>query len=221
MKPMLTSLAFFFLFLQSFAQTEERKIRVEGGLTVSMFQQQVKTEIGGARGERLVLESQFGLAASGTYRVLDFVSAGLFVRGDFGSREHARFDGFNAQGRAKVTNAIGGSYSEFWIGPLVQFFWRQLFVDFGYAVVGIRSDDGRTDLPSTTGDVTSALKTSASVAWLFGFGGNIELCANLDVVLKLDYRIRYYNQRGSNPLVGNAVHGTQSLAPFVGIALRL
>jgi hypothetical protein len=47
-----------------------------------MLQQQVKTEIGGARGERLVNESQIGVAASGTYTVLDFASAGLFIVAD-------------------------------------------------------------------------------------------------------------------------------------------
>lgn len=38
----------------------EPRFRFDGGLTFSRFEQQVKTELGGARGERLVEEVQFG-----------------------------------------------------------------------------------------------------------------------------------------------------------------
>lgn len=40
----------------------EPRFRLDAGSTFSRFEQQVKTEVGGARGERLVTESQFGYA---------------------------------------------------------------------------------------------------------------------------------------------------------------
>jgi hypothetical protein len=42
--------------------------------------------------------------------------------------------------------------------------------------------------------------------------------STLDLVLRLQYRIRYYDSRGSSALAGGAVHGTQNYTPFVGVA---
>jgi hypothetical protein len=42
--------------------------------------------------------------------------------------------------------------------------------------------------------------------------------STLDLVHRLQYRIRYYDSRGSSALAGGAVHGTQNYTPFVGVA---
>ncbi len=200
------------------AQPATGRFRLEGNLIFSMFQQQVKSEIGEDRGERLVFERELGVNVSGTYGVLDFASVGMFVRAGIGNRENAQYDGFDDEGKTQVKNQLGGSYSEIWIGPLVHVHWKQFFLDGGYALYGRRIDNGRSDIPSKTGDITSSFRTSPSFAWLIGAGGNLPVADDLSVVLKVDFCIRYYDQRGGEPLAGDIVHGTQSLAPSIGIA---
>ena len=60
----------------------EESWRFDAALTVSRFEQQIKTEIGGARGERLVEESLLGLSLTSTHRIWGALSAGLFARYD-------------------------------------------------------------------------------------------------------------------------------------------
>jgi hypothetical protein len=174
--------------------------RAEGGITVSRFEQQVKSEVGGGVGEKLVEEFQFGFSASGVYSIVGGLSAGIFLRADIGERSVARFSLIDSTGKAVTTGELGGSYSEFWAGPLVQYTWKQLFAELGFGVIGIRGDDGRSDIPSSTGDTTPSFRTHPTIAWMFGVGGNIPVLDNLDVVLKLEYRIRYYDKRGGERL---------------------
>ena len=42
----------------------------------------------------------------------------------------------------------------------------------------------------------------------------------LAIVLRLEWRIRYYDERGGQPLMDGIVHGTQELRPLVGVAWR-
>ncbi len=192
--------------------------RVEGALTFSHFQQQVKQKIGGETGEKLVNEFQIGLGLSGTYRIMDFLAAGLHLRLDRGERSAARFEGFDGNGATQVTGQTGGTYSELWFGPLVQFSWKGLMAEVGYGAIGIRNDDARDDLPSSSGSTEDAFTTSPAVAWLLGLGGNIPVCENLDAVIKVEYRVRYYTQRGREDILDGVEHGTQSIAPLVGVA---
>lgn len=194
--------------------------RVEAGVTFSHFQQQVKQEVGDERGERLVDETQLGLYLSGTYRLHDILAVGLFVEADRGNRHNARFAGFDDEGRTQTTGLVGGHYTEFWFGPLLQFRWRQLFLDAGYGLVGVRTDDARTDLPSTTGDMESALTTHPVISGLIALGIGVPVIDQLDVVLKAEYRFRYYTERDGNALAGDIEHGTQSIIPVLGVAYR-
>lgn len=196
------------------------QVRVDGSLTGSRFEQQVKTEIGGARGERLVEQTEFGVALFGTYDVWGPLSVGLFAQFDAGLRNAGRFDSFDAENRPIVVGEVGGGYTEFWAGPLLRARWKQLFVELGYGLVGLRSDDARDDLTTADGDVESALRTSRTVAYLFGIGAGIPINKNLQAVLRIQYRIRYYDRRSGDPLVDETVHGTQNLTPFIGLAWR-
>jgi hypothetical protein len=198
----------------------EHRFRVEASLTFSHFQQQVKTELGGARGERLVNEFQIGIGGVGTYRFHDNIAAGLFLRLDRGQRNAGQFAGFDAEGRTVLQNAIGGTYLEFWFGPVIQLSWRMTILEIGYAIVGVRSDKGRNDLPATSGSIDGSFSVNPSVAWLLALGGNVPLDDALDLVLKVEYRIRYYNRRGGESLAGSIQHGTQSLVPLVGIVWK-
>lgn len=193
------------------------RFRLDAGLTFARFEQQVKPEVGGARGERLVEETQFGFAQSLSYRVLGPLSAGAFMQFDAGRRVAARFSGFDADGRATTTGGIGGSYLELWMGPQLRVDWRSLFAEIGYGLYGVRSDGARDDLPAADGDRAGALRTSATVAWSFAVGARVPIVASVDLLLRMQYRVRYYVSRGGTRLDG-LVHGTQNVTPFVGIA---
>jgi hypothetical protein len=129
--------------------------------------------------------------------------------------------GLDEDGAAVVEPEVGGAYTELWLGPLVRAQWRGLFLEVGYGLFAIRADDGRGDLPASDGDATSAFRTLPSVAWVLALGGDVPLADRVDLVLRLEYRVRYYDRRGGDPLAGDVVHGTQNLTPFVGVALEL
>lgn len=191
--------------------------RLDAGVTYSRFEQQVKPAVGGARGERLVTETQFGYAQSLSYRVLGPLSLGVFLQVDAGTREAARFSGFDSEGRATTTGKLGGNYLELWMGPQLRLDYRTLFLELAYGAYGSRADSARDDLPSEGGDRDSALRTSPSIAWSIAFGGRVPIVADLDLLLRMQYRVRYYVRRGGAELDG-LVHGTQNFTPFVGVA---
>jgi hypothetical protein len=199
---------------------EESRFYIDGGLILSHFQQQVKQDVGDPRGERLVYEYEFGLLLEGRYRFNDYFSAGLFLRTDVGKREAARYDGFDDDGKTKVANQVGGNYTEFWFGPIVMINYKQIFLGIGYGLVGIRSDDGRDDIPSNSGDTESSFTTNPLISWLISVGGLVPLTDNLDLLLELEYRNRYYNERGGEPLTNDIDHGTQSISPIIGVSWK-
>lgn len=201
-----------------YSQSEiEHKFITEAGITVSHFQQQVKTEIGAKRGERLTNEFQLGLYTSGAYYFYEFLAAGIYLRYDRGQRQLANFDGFDQSGKTLTSDNIGGTYTEFWAGPIIHLFYSQLHAAFGYGLIGIRDDTARNDIPSTTGDVESAFNLDPSFAWLISLGGRFSVTKSLDINISLEYRARYYNTRGGNNLRDNINHGTQSISPLFGV----
>ena len=190
--------------------------RLDGGLTVSRFEQQIKTEVGGARGERLVEELILGLAGIATYRFWGPLSAGMYARFDVGRRNAARFEGI-VDGRTVTVGEVGGDYHELWLGPLIRAQWRRVFAELGYGLVGVRDDDARGDLADEAGDNKAPLRTSRTVAWLLNIGGSLPVADTLDLVIRFEYRVRYYDRRDA-PLVDKLVHGTQNYTRFVGVA---
>ena len=193
-------------------------LRLDGGLVFSHFEQQVKTEVGGEQGEKLVEDTEFGLQIVASWNVWRFLDLGIYTQFDIGNRSAARFDGFDDAGRTVVSGEVGGAYSEFWLGPLVRAGWKGLFVEFAYGAIGLRSDDARDDLATADGDTESALQTSPTIAWVGAIGGMFEVIDDLQVVLKLEYRVRYYTSRGGDALANEIVHGTQNFTPFLGVA---
>jgi hypothetical protein len=192
----------------------------DANLSFSRFEQQVKTEVGGTRGERLVESTELGLLLTGTYVLLDYLEAGLFSQFDLGFRSSSRLAGFDGAGAAQTTAETGGAYRELWLGPLVRGRYGPIFAEVGWGALGMRWDDARDDLPSRSGDVDSALARDPAIAWLIAVGGAVPLADRLDLMLRLEYRLRYYTSRGGEPLAGGVVHGTQSFTPLVGVAYR-
>ena len=99
--------------------------------------------------------------------------------------------------------------------------WKQFSLDVGYAPIGIRSDDARTDLPSTSGNTSDSFETHPTIAWLIALGGTIPIGSTLDIFIKVEYRVRYYNKRSGENLEGDINLGTQSIAPIIGVAWQL
>ena len=71
------------------------------------------------------------------------------------------------------------------------------------------------------GDTSTSLRTLPTVAYLANFGAAVPLDDRFDLVLRLEYRVRYYDRRGDAKLVTAAgdpvVHGTQNFTPLVGL----
>ena len=193
-------------------------LRLDVGLIGGHFEQQVKTEVGGERGEKIVVDTELGVQTFGTYRVWGPLSAGLFAQLDVGERSSGRFAGFDAQNRTQIDRQTGGTYTEFWIGPMLRGQWRTLFVEVGYGAFGVRDDEARDDLADETGDTDPALRTSPTIAWMLNLGAGVPITEHLQGVLRLEYRVRYYDRRGDQDLADDIVHGTQNLTPFVGLA---
>jgi hypothetical protein len=194
---------------------------IEGGFTYRAFQQQVKAEVGDPRGERLVNETEFGLLFMGSYRVWEVAQVGLFAQFDRGNRHAARFSGFDpATGRTVTKDKIGGNYHEFWLGPFVRLRWKTLTGEAGWAVTGFRSDDARTDLVSSSGDSTGTFDLLPSVAFFSALGAVVPLHDEISLVVRFEYRLRYYKGREGKLFRDNVEHGTQNISPFIGLSWR-
>ena len=201
----------------TWTNAEDERWRVEGALTFNRFEQQVKSEIGGMAVDPVVEESSFGLAFTATYNIWRFFRLGLYAQLDAGNRSAGRFTGLDADGNPIVASE-GGRFVELWLGPVLRVQWRGLFGEFAYGALGIRRDRARDDLPDEDGEVDGLFRVSPRVAWSFGVGAFVPVHRNVDVVLRIQYRVRYYDQRGGSALANDVVHGTQNLAPFLGVA---
>ena len=210
-----------FMFVAALSAQDKNEWLLESGVTFNHFQQQVKAEVGDPRGQRLLNIFELGLNLSATYKWNEWLAAGLFLRVDRGQRDMAAFNGFDADGKTVIKDKLGGTYSELWFGPLVQVFWKQLGLELGYAVVGLRKDFGRPDIPNQSGEKDGVFSLNPSVAWLVNFSGFFPINDHLDVSLKAEYRGRYYLERGGKKLINNIYHGTQSIVPVIGIRWHL
>ena len=74
------------LLLLAFPAHADLGLRLDGGLSFSRFEQQVKSEIGGARGERLVEHNEAGLLLMATATVWGPIELGLYGQYDTGTR---------------------------------------------------------------------------------------------------------------------------------------
>lgn len=201
-----------------------RSLRFGAALSAAHFQQQAKTEIGGVRGSRLVRETSLGLLLDGAFtpypRWPVRLGVGLFVRGDTGVRRTGRFVGFDTDGAAVTDGALGGRFSELWLGPLLRAALGPVFIEAGWAPLGLRSDGGRDDLPADDGSTGGLLSVTPSVAYRLALGADVPLDIHWGVTLRLAYRVRYYLERGGMPLVDDSALGSQDLAPFIGLRYR-
>lgn len=198
------------------AQNEQEWL-LETGITFNHYQAQVKAEVGDPRGERLTNNYEIGINIIGSYKWNEWLATGIFVRGDIGQREMALFDGFDESGKTTTKGNVGGTYSELWIGPIIQTYWKQLALELGYGVIGLRKDNGRDDIPNSAGETNGIFTLNPLIAWLVNIGWYIPISNNFDVSLKVEYRGRYYLERGGKELLNDIDHGTQSIVPVLGV----
>jgi hypothetical protein len=216
----LYTLIFFVLFVTKHTDLYSQStlpLSADAGITINHFQQQIKQEVGDERGERLVEESGLGLELQLRYALADWVDVGVFLNYDVGTRKAARFVGFDSSGKTVTSSNLGGDFSEIWFGPIVRASWKQLFLEAGYAIAGSRSDDGRTDVHNISQDSTSNFSLKPGIAWLLGIGGKLSITEQIYAVIKIEYRFRYYDERNNEPLIDGIEHGTQSVAPYIGV----
>ncbi|MEM9191021.1 MAG: hypothetical protein AAGF12_17680 [Myxococcota bacterium] len=192
-------------------------LRFDLGGILNLYTAAVEVGTDGESNQRLVNDVSFGLHAAATWRFWGPFSVGLYAQFETGSREYGRFDEVGPDGVAMVEREGGGSFTEFWFGPLLRAQWEALFLEFGWGPLGIRSDNGRDDLPAD-GRTDGSFRTTPSIAWLIGIGAAVELFSDLELVMRLNYRIRYYEVRGGEDLDQGLAHGTQDFIPFVGLA---
>lgn len=181
------------------------------------FQQQVKSEIGGVRGERLINQSEFNSELELFYSLNPFFQLGWNLQYDIGEREAGKFSHLDGDKKAVVDGQIGGDYWELWTGPVVKTQWKFVFAEFGYGLVGLRQDDARNDIPDSKQKTSSVLKTNASVAWIASVGIEAPLIEKLSLSVKLKYRVRYYSSRGDVSLINNYELGSQNITPMMGV----
>lgn len=212
--------AFLGLGLSASAQEQQSPYSVELLGTFTHFEQQVKTEIGGIKGDLLAADTELSLQLVGMYNVWKFIHAGWYFQYDSGNRELAQFSGFDANGAAEVYNLQGGAFNEFWTGPIVRAYYKQAFVDVAYGLFGTREDDARLGIANESGSNEGSFTTDPAVAWMLGFGATVDICEHLALMFKAQYRVRYYDARDGEALENESVHGTQNFSPMLGISYR-
>lgn len=210
-------LMFFFGIAPLHSQSDARW-GVESCLTFSHFEQQVKGAIGDPKGEKLMNVTEFGIWLQAQRRLSEYFSVGVYAEYDAGNRSMAEFNGFDSLGRTTVANSLGGTYSEVWIGPFVRFSLKKAFLDVGYGAVGIRNDRARDDVKSLSGETEGSFSVNPLVAWYVGIGVAADIAESFSLLVKLQYRARYYDAKNGEPLMDNIEHGTQNISPFVGLS---
>ncbi len=183
--------------------SEPQPLTVEGAAMVLFDERQIEGPgLDAAVSRHLTLSTW----AAAYYDVYSGLELGAFVAFDYGF----------------ARTAAGGPGLDVWeldLGLGVRYRFADIaFVELGWMPLMLRSDDSRVDLPNTAGDTDGLFVGSRSVAWLLGFGVNVPLSDSVALLLRLDYRIRYFVSRGGEDLAGGLEHGGQSIVPRVGVS---
>ena len=193
--------------------------RFDLGGILNFYTSAVEVTTAGESNRRLSNDMSLGLHAAATWRIWGPFALGVYGQFETGNREYGHLMDV-VDDVTVVSLDGGGSFREIWVGPLLRVQWKSVFAELGWGPLGFRFDDGRTDLPAA-GRTDGAFRTTPSIAWLFGVGAAVPLIADLELVMRLNYRIRYYEVRGGEPLDGRLAHGTQDVIPFIGLAWAL
>lgn len=194
--------------------------RFDLGAFISWYTAAAEVGTDGESNRQLISDFSLGLHGAASYRVWGPFSVGAYLQFEAGQRDAGRFTGRVEGDLARVESLTGGGFNEFWLGPLLRAQWRGLFVELGWGPLAIRHDSGRSDL-TAGGRTDGAFAASPTTAWLVGLGAAVDLYGPLQAVVRINYRIRYYETRGGRDLDQGLGHGTQDVIPFVGVAWAL
>jgi hypothetical protein len=170
-----------------------------------------------------LLVNDYGIANSlnFAYAVLPWLEPGVFLQFDAGNTRHAKFSRPDEQtGETQATEEVDGAFFEFWTMLFVRGRYGPLFGELGWAPLILRKDSTRTDLPNVRGETDGLFVGSRAVAWMLAFGGAIPVADDLDVTLRVQYRIRYLVSRGGEDLAGDEELGNMHLSPSAGLGYR-
>ncbi|MFN3195831.1 MAG: hypothetical protein ACE364_07785 [Chlorobiota bacterium] len=197
-----------FFFSASYLQSQYMTISTHFGY--GLTQQQVKTEIGGDNYPKLFNHNQFNFNLQTQYNFNDYIAVGAYLRYDRGNRT---FSGVLRENELFVINSKDNDFTELWLGPILTGSYKSVFLSFGYALSANRDDDF-VDIENEN-EVRSPLNAS-SFAWFTHLGGKFELSSEFQMVVMLEYRVRYYDQiDGSNINFDNKI-GMQNITPMIG-----
>lgn len=192
---------------------------VTSNIGTTMLQQQVKDEVGGRSYPVLYNYTELNLNMEVRYNISEYLSAGAYVRYDFGNRQVS--DGV-LHGNGNRTH-INFDYNESWVGPIVKGHYKDVFLGLGYGLLATRNDGFLGITYENPGffqgsSVGNEVLTTSSIAWLVQLGGKFELSENLDLNLFLEYRVRYYDKVNDLKIKDGYVIGTQNITPMAGIS---
>lgn len=204
--------------LASVAPVHAEPWQVDATFGLAHFQQQAKQAVGTERGDRLVEFTGVTVGVHGALAVHPNLMVLAFGELDAGTRRAGDLAGFDADGRAITDPAVGGRSFETWVGLGVRARYRAAFLELGYPLFARRWDTARDDLPATGGGTDGAFAPQLSVRWMAAVGAGLPITARLRATARLEWRIRYYDERGGQALAGDVVHGTQELRPLFGLA---
>ena len=190
-------------------------------LHYNRFEQQIKNKVGGEKGDLLTEDNEVSIHLGFEYLFKEHWRFGLFLRFDNGTRELGEYGGINADTKPNIVNKTGGTFSELWLGPYAGYRYSIFAVDLGYGLLGLRDDAARDDIKDFNKPSGGYFETSLSVAWFISAGITAPLLDNLDLSLRLEYRIRYYELFSGEELVDSVAHGTQDITPFFGVHWKI
>jgi len=156
-----------------------------------------------------------------TYAVTEWFEPGIHYQLDGGEVRRASFTRPDPDtGETVETDEVEGAFWEQWFALMVRGRFDPVFVELGWAPLILRRDTSRTDLPNEKGETSGTFVGSRTVAWMGAFGGAVPLTADVDLTLRLQFRIRYLVSRGGEPLADDEEFGNMVFTPTVGLGHR-
>jgi hypothetical protein len=200
-----------------FSAHAESFVTAETGVSVLASKEQAKSA-SGASGGPLFTDRQVALTLGSHARFLKWMSVGLFFSYEAGNRESCLYS-VDAGGVPAPLDCRSGQYRQVWLGPALRFHWRQFFLDANYIAFGTRKDHAYSSL-SGDGTNQGSFRTHPLKAWVFFPGVGIPLTDDLELLIKLEYRYVYYDER-SGKLPGGQLYGNQSIRPQIALSMNL
>lgn len=184
------------------------------GLNVQMIE-------GPNRDDTVTNDWSFTSSMNLTYAVTEWLEPGLHYQLDGGEVRRALFSRPDPQtGETVETDAVEGAFWEQWFTLFARARFDPVFVELGWAPLILRRDTSRTDLPNVNGETSGTFVGSRTVAWLAAFGGAVPITPDVDLTLRLQFRIRYLVSRGGEDLADEEEFGNMFFTPTVGLGHR-